>query len=342
MSRERIEVRELMIDTNPITLTRRILEDQRNLPEARGDFTIILSSIQMACKFLSNAVRKAGINKLMKPLRKYSSEDQMQMKLNEQANEIFINSLKFSTKIAALASEEEENVYVVSNAEDPKYVVAFDPLDGKTGGEANISVGSIFAIWKRANATEPGSAEDFLGNKGQSIVAAGYCLYGGSTQLVLALYGRVDGYTLDTSLGEFILTHPSIHIPRRGSIYSINEGNSADWSPEVTEYIRRRKHPEVGKPPSSLRYVGSLVADIHRTILYGGIFMYPADSRHPEGKLRVLYEAFPMSFVIEQAGGKATDGKKRILDTEVLNLHMRVPLILGSFDDVGELEALHH
>lgn len=341
MVEEIIGVKVLTTDTDPITLTRRILEDQRHLPLAKGDFTIILSSIQLACKYISNAVRKAGIANLLGTLTRENTHGEAQKKLDVLANDIFINSLKFSTKIAVMASEEEEEVYIVSNAEEPKYIIAFDPLDGSSNVEANISVGSIFAIWRRDDVSTSGSASDFLGFKGHSIVAAGYVLYGGSTQLVLAVPGRVDSYTLDNSIGEFILTSPNIRIPTKGSIYSINEGNSAHWDPAITEFVRRKKNPAPGQPSTSLRYVGSMVADVHRTMLYGGIFMYPADIRNPKGKLRVLYEVFPMSFIIEQAGGQATDGRNRILDLEVTGIHMKVPVALGSVEEVQELKALY-
>jgi fructose-1,6-bisphosphatase I len=338
---EAIGVKVLTTDTDPLTLTRRILEDQRHMPEARGDFTIILSSIQLACKYVSNAVRKAGIANLLGSLSSENTHGETQKKLDVLANDIFINSLKFSTKIAVMASEEEDDVYIVSNSDEPKYIIAFDPLDGSSNVEANISVGSIFAIWRRDDISTPGSASDFLGFKGKRIVAAGYCLYGGSTQMVLAIGGRVDCYTLDNAIGEFILTTPNIRVPERGSIYSINEGNSAHWDPAITEFVRRRKNPALGEASTSLRYVGSMVADVHRTMLYGGTFLYPADIRNPKGKLRVLYEVFPMSYIIESAGGRATDGKNRILDIEVTGIHMKSPVALGSSRDIAELEALY-
>ncbi|CAG9317962.1 unnamed protein product [Blepharisma stoltei] len=328
------------IDTNPVTLTRSIMMDQRRNPDAKGDLTQILNSIMLACKFVSNVVRKAGISSLYGLAGSQNVQGEAQKPIDIIANDIFINSLKFSNKIAALVSEEEDKIYIMGGAESGKYIIAFDPLDGSSNIDVNVSIGSIFAIWKRPDASAPVSARDFLRN-GTEIECAGYCIYGSSTQLVLATKnGKVDCFTLDNSIGDFILTHPNMKIPERGHIYSVNEGNSLFWDPAITHFVDSVKHPEDGNP-YSLRYVGSMVSDVHRTLLYGGIFMYPADSKSPHGKLRLLYEVLPMSFITELAGGRATDGKRRLLDTVPEHIHQRSPCYIGSPYEISQLEAAY-
>ena len=331
----------LSIESNPITLTRSIMMEQSRHPDAKGDLTMILNSLMLACKFVSNAVRKAGIASLIGLAGSANVQGEQQKPLDILANEIFINSLKFCNKIAALASEEEEGIYIIDNPDSAKYIIAFDPLDGSSNIDVNVSIGSIFAIWKRPDVSKPVSTEDFLRN-GEDIEVAGYCIYGSSTQLVIATKdGKVDCFTLDNSIGDFILTHPNLRIPNKGNIYSINEGNAYFWEPAVRGYVESLKNPDNGTPYSA-RYVGSMVSDVHRTILYGGIFLYPADKKSPSGKLRGLYEVFPMSFIVEKAGGKATDGKQRTLELRVENIHQRFPCILGSAQDVDAfLDYIH-
>jgi len=316
--------------------------DQRSHPEAKGDLTMILNSITLACKFVSNAARKAGIAALYGFTGTANVQGEQQKPIDVIANDIFINSLKFSNKIAAIASEEEDNIYIFDNCESGKYIVSFDPLDGSSNIDVNVSIGSIFAIWKRPEAKAPVSAKDFL-RSGAELEVAGYCIYGSSTQLVIATKDRkVDCFTLDNSIGDFILTNPNIRIPERGHIYSINEGNSASWDLAVTQYVNSVKIPTAeNEDPYSLRYVGSMVSDVHRTLLYGGIYMYPADSKNPNGKLRMLYEALPMAFITELAGGRATDGYKRLLDKVPEHIHQRTPCFMGSPMEVGQLEAYY-
>lgn len=325
----------LSIESNPITLTRSIMSQQTRHPDAKGDLTMILNSLMLACKFVSNAVRKAGIASLIGVAGSANVQGEQQKPLDILANEIFINSLKFCNKIAALASEEEEGIYIIDNPEAAKYIIAFDPLDGSSNIDVNVSIGSIFAIWKRPEYNKEVSVQDFL-RTGEDIEIAGYCIYGSSTQLVLATKdGIADCFTLDNSIGDFILTHPNLKIPQKGNIYSVNEGNTYYWDPSIRSYIDSLKNPNNGKPYSS-RYVGSMVSDVHRTILYGGIFLYPSDEKSPNGKLRMLYEVFPMSFIVEKAGGKATDGQQRALSLQVNSIHQRSPCILGSPDNVDE------
>jgi fructose-1,6-bisphosphatase I len=330
-----------IVNTDPVTLTRYLINSQKEHNEATGDFTLLLTSIQTACKFISSKVRKAGIANLYGIAGGVNMSGDTQKKLDVLSNEVFINVLKASSKCCILASEEDDDPIEVDIENQGKYVVCFDPLDGSSNIDANVSIGSIYAIWKKVSTGPTGTIEDLL-QKGDNLIAAGYCLYGTSTQMVLALAdGPVNGFTLDPSLGEFILTHPDIRIPKRGVIYSINEGNAAAWEEPVAKYIHSKKFPAEGQKGYSLRYIGSMVADVHRTLLYGGIFMYPADKKAPNGKLRVLYEVFPMAYIVERAGGKASNGYGRVLTLQPKKVHERVGIILGSSEDVDDVEKLH-
>eukprot|EP00744_Colponema_vietnamica_P001748 GILI01002861.1.p1 GENE.GILI01002861.1~~GILI01002861.1.p1 ORF type:complete len:362 (-),score=105.24 GILI01002861.1:1015-2016(-) len=329
------------MDSNPITLNRWILQQQQQHPDARGDLTILLSSITLACKSITTAVRKAGLANLYGLAGDVNSSGDDQKKLDVLSNEVFVNALRFSTKVGIMASEEEESPIIIPDHLQGKYVVAFDPLDGSSNIDANVSIGSIFGIWRQRNPGTPGSTEDLL-QAGKDMVCAGYCMYGSSTQIVLSMGQGVHGFTLDPSIGEFILTHPDIRVPAKGAIYSINEGNSLTWDEAVSTYVRNKKDPQDGSKPYSLRYVGSMVADVHRTLLYGGIFMYPADKKSPQGKLRLLYECYPMAFIVEQAGGKCISrAGERLLDIVPSSIHQRSPIILGSPQDVEEVEACY-
>lgn len=241
-----------------------------------------------------------------------------------------------------MASEEEEKPIEIDLADQGKYVVCFDPLDGSSNIDANVSIGSIFGIWRKVTKDEDGGAnvQDLL-QDGRALIAAGYCLYGSSTHFVLSTGSQVNGYTLDPSLGEFLLTHPDIRIPKKGNIYSINEGNSMFWDETVKEYIGAKKFPQDGTTPFSLRYIGSMVADVHRTLLYGGIFLYPTDKRSPKGKLRVLYECHPMAYIIEKAGGRAITGDADVLDIKPKSIHERCGIVCGSTEDVEEIEKIY-
>jgi len=329
------------VNTDPITLTRFLVNSQQHSKEATGDFTLLLTSIQTACKFISSKVRKAGIANLYGTAGGGSNASgDVVKKLDVLSDEVFINTLKSSSKVAIMATEEQDEAVEVDIENQGKYVVCFDPLDGSSNIDANVSIGSIFAIWKRLDTEKP-SIKDLL-RKGDEIVAAGYCVYGSATQIVLALgEGGVNCFTLDNSLGEFVLTHPDIKIPKKGNIYSINEGNASVWDEPVTKYVHGKKFPKDGKKPYSLRYIGSMVADVHRTLLYGGIFLYPSDKNSPSGKLRVLYEVFPMGYIVEKAGGKASNGYGRVLEITPKKIHERSGIILGSSDEVDEVEQLY-
>ena len=325
--------------TDLMTITRHALNEQGRHPESRGDFTILLSHIVLGCKFVASAVNKAGLAKLIGLAGETNVQGEEQKKLDVLSNEVFVKALVSSGRTCVLVSEENEAAIFVDAPLRGKYCVCFDPLDGSSNIDCGVSIGTIFGIYMikdKDNAT----LEDVL-QPGTHMIAAGYCMYGSSCTLVLSTGNGVNGFTLDPSLGEFILTHPNIKIPNKGKIYSVNEGNARNWDAPTAKYVERCKFPQDGSSPKSLRYIGSMVADVHRTLLYGGIFLYPADKKSPNGKLRVLYEVFPMSFLMEQAGGQSFTGKQRALEIVPSEIHQRSPIFLGSYDDVEEIKSLY-
>jgi len=321
--------------TDLITLTRHVLHDQLRLgAAATGDLTLLLTAIQVTSKFIATNVRRARLINLVGMAGETNIQGEEQKKLDILSNDIMVNALRASGKTAVLVSEELEHAVIIEERNKGKYCVVFDPLDGSSNIDAGVNIGTIFGIYK-IRPDSKGTIEDVL-RPGSEMVAAGYTMYGSSANLVLSTGQGVNGYTLDPSLGEFILTHPDITIPSRGKIYSFNEGNSMYFHPPVTKYLQSIKYPASGKPYSA-RYIGSMVADVHRTLLYGGIFGYPDDKKSKSGKLRLLYEAFPMAFLTEQAGGIATTGTKRILDIVPTSIHERCSVFLGSKDDVSDV-----
>ncbi|RKP27812.1 fructose-1,6-bisphosphatase class 1/Sedoheputulose-1,7-bisphosphatase, partial [Syncephalis pseudoplumigaleata] len=269
--------------TNLITLTRHVLNDQHQHQEATGDLTLLLTSIQLGCKYVASCVRKAGLIQLMGLANVVNVQGEDVKKLDVLSNDIFINALKTCGKVSVMVSEENEKAIIVEEGLRGKYCVVFDPLDGSSNIDAGVNIGTIFGIYRIRDGS-PGTVEDVL-RAGNEMVAAGYCNYGSMCNLLLTTGHGVNGYTLDSSIGEFILTHPNVRIPSRGKIYSVNEGNSKYWDAACKEYFEGLKNPASGSPYSA-RYIGSMVADVHRTILYGGIFAYPADSKSKKGKLR--------------------------------------------------------
>ncbi|PIL24191.1 hypothetical protein GSI_13944 [Ganoderma sinense ZZ0214-1] len=323
-------------NTDIITLTRHVLADQFSLGAiATGDLTLLLTAIQTTSKFIATNVRKARLINLVGLAGETNVQGEEQKKLDVLSNDIMINSLRASGKTAVLVSEELEEAVVIEDKYKGKYCVVFDPLDGSSNIDAGVNIGTIFGIYHIAPGSK-GTIADVL-RPGSEMVAAGYTMYGSSANLVLTTGHGVNGYTLDAALGEFILTHPDIKIPPRGKIYSFNEGNSLYFHPPVINYLNSIKYPQNGKSPYSARYIGSMVADVHRTLLYGGIFGYPDDKKSKKGKLRLLYEAFPMALLTEQAGGVATTGTQRILDIVPKGIHERCPVFLGSREDVQDL-----
>ncbi|XP_046679589.1 fructose-1,6-bisphosphatase 1-like [Homalodisca vitripennis] len=326
-------------DSNCMTLTRFVLAEQQKYPEACGDLTQLLVSIQTAVKAVSSAVRRAGIAKLYGIAGSTNVQGEEVKKLDVLANELFINMLSASFTTCLLVSEENDTAIIVDSEKQGKYIVCFDPLDGSSNIECLVSIGSIFSIYRRPAGSSPVSEKDAL-QPGNQLVAAGYALYGSATMMVLSIGKGVNGFILDPAIGEFVLTDPNIRVPARGKIYSINEGYTNLWGqPALKEYVDRKKDPKVGKP-YACRFVGSMVADIHRTLKYGGIFMYPSYSDYPTGRLRLMYEVIPMSYLMEQAGGLASNGTKRILDVVPSSIHQRCPIFIGSREDVSEVLEL--
>ncbi|XP_047477618.1 fructose-1,6-bisphosphatase 1-like isoform X2 [Penaeus chinensis] len=322
------------IDTNCVTLTRSILREQKRHPEATGELTMLIMGIQTAVKSISNAVRKAGIAALYGMAGDVNVQGEEVKKLDVLANDLFINMLSSSYTTCLLVSEENKTVIEVEQDRQGKYVVCFDPLDGSSNIDCLVSIGSIFSIYRKSTEGVP-TVSDAL-QPGNQIVAAGYALYGSATMMVISTGNGVNGFMLDPSIGEFVLTDPNMRVKEKGKIYSLNEGYANLWDPAVSEYVQGKKAKKAGA-----RYIGSMVADVHRTLKYGGIFMYPATSDAPKGKLRLLYECNPMAFLMEQAGGQATTGKMRILDIVPTDIHQRTPIFLGSTGDVQEIIDLY-
>jgi len=315
------------MNTNCLTLTRYFLQEQRKHKEATGELTQCLNAILTAVKAIQSAVRKAGISKLFGLAGNTNSTGDDQKKLDVLSDELFINMLSSSYTSCILASEEDENVIIIDKERQGKYIVCFDPLDGSSNIDCLVSIGSIFGIWKRETSEGEPQLSDAL-QAGSKMICSGYALYGSACMIVLATDSGVNGFMLDPAIGEFILTDPDMSIKPRGNIYSINEGYTAKWDEAVKEYINDKKYPKSGKAYGS-RYVGSMVADLHRTLVYGGIFLYPATTDSPNGKLRLMYECNPMAYIIEKAGGLATTGNGSVLDVNPTDIHQRVPFLLG-------------
>lgn len=324
------------------TLPRYIYEGERGHPQAEGELTGILNQIALAAKIVSREVRKAGLVEILGFTGGENIQGERVRKLDVFANDVFVNAFSYLGHFCIMASEEEEEpIRIPPGEKRGRYAIMFDPLDGSSNIDANVTVGSIFAVHRKVSTGEEGCPEDLL-QPGRTLAAAGYVCYGSSTMLVLSTGNGVSGFTLDPSVGEFLESHPDIRIPEMGKIYSCNEGNSPFWSEGVCRYLEHVKAlDEASDRPYASRYVGSMVADLHRTLLYGGIFMYPADTKDPkkpQGKLRLLYECAPMAFILEQAGGAASTGRTPILDLEPTDIHQRVPFFAGSKGNLTEVE----
>ncbi|MDH5298446.1 MAG: class 1 fructose-bisphosphatase [Desulfobulbaceae bacterium] len=326
-----------------ITVSRHILDSQRLHPEATGDLSGLLGELIVAAKTINAEVNMAGLADILGQSGKINIQGEKVQKLDEFANSTIKRRMARCGYLCVMTSEEEDDIIPVKEGYEGKYTLAFDPLDGSTNIDVNVSIGTIFSIHRRRSISGQGNASDLL-QKGRSQVAAGYIIYGSSTMLVYTTGEGVHGFTLDPSVGEFYLSHPDIVIPEKSKYYSVNEGNSRYWSEGMSRYIDYLKEEDKAtRRPYSSRYIGSMVADLHRNLISGGIFLYPRDSRDPakqEGKLRLLYEAAPFAFIVEQAGGRAiTDDGRAILDIEPTALHQRVPLVIGSRRDVDIAEA---
>jgi len=318
-----------------ITIERFIIEREHEIPGATGEFSKLLTDLALAAKIVWREVSKAGLVDIIGSTGKVNISGDLVQKLDEFANEIFINVMQKGGHLCVMASEESKGlIEIPEELAKGKYVLVFDPLDGSSNIDVNVSIGSIFGIFRRKTSSGKGTEQDVL-QPGRNLVAAGYIVYGSSTIFVYTTGNGVHGFTLDPSIGEFLLSHENIRIPKKGDIYSVNEGYYERWDDNMKRFINYLKAEDkaTGRP-YKLRYVGTLVADFHRTLLYGGIFMYPGDKKNPEGKLRLLYEAAPLAYVVEKAGGRASDGFRNILDIEPTNLHQRTPLFIGSEEDV--------
>jgi len=313
------------------TVQQHILDEERLYPGATGDFTALLTSLTLAAKIISREVNQAGLVRILGETGEINVHGEAVQKLDEFAQQTIYRAMGHSGHLCVMASEESEGIIPIPDGgKRGRYVLMFDPLDGSSNIDVNASIGTIFSIHRKITTGIDGVLEDCL-QVGTEQLAAGYFIYGSSTMMVYTTGHGVNGFTLDPSLGEFLLSHENIKIPKRGKIYSINEGNVNQWDAGTRRYVDHVKSDQKSDGrPYSLRYIGSLVADFHRNLLKGGIFLYPG----PKGKLRLLYEAAPLAMVVEQAGGNASTGSQRILDIVPESLHQRVPLIIGSTEDV--------
>ncbi|HEX8363274.1 MAG TPA: class 1 fructose-bisphosphatase [Longimicrobium sp.] len=323
-----------------VTIERHIIEAEREFPEATGAFSNILYDLAFSAKMIAREVRRAGLADVLGLTGEVNVQGEEVRKLDEFANEVIFKALDHTGHLCGMASEEVEDfIPIPDRFPTGKYCVLFDPLDGSSNIDANVSVGTIFSVHRKVSDHERGCVDDCL-QPGTRQVAAGYIVYGSSTMLVYTTGNGVHGFTLEPSIGEFLLSHPNIRIPSPGQrIYSVNEGNYSVWSDDQRRLVDHLKGADGENPkPFSSRYIGSLVADFHRNLLYGGMFMYPADSKCPQGKLRLLYEAAPLAMIAEHAGGRASTGEQRIMEIIPHSLHERTPLFIGSAEYVEMAE----
>lgn len=316
-----------------VTLDDFTIDQTRQFPKATGQLSSLLRDIGLACKIINKQVNKAGLVDIIGQFGATNIQGEEQMKLDVYADETLINVLKRSEDCAGIASEENDDFVAFDDeySVNSKYVVLFDPLDGSSNIDVNAPIGTIFAIYKRVTPVgQAVTAADFL-QEGSRLMAAGYVIYGSSTMMVYATRLGVNGFTLEPSIGEFCLSHPNMQVKENGKIYSLNQGNTCKFEAATTQFLDycMEDNKDEGRPYSH-RYIGSMVADLHRTLIKGGIFLYPADKKNANGKLRLMYECNPMAFIIEAAGGMASTGKERVLDVKPTELHQRVPIYIGS------------
>lgn len=316
------------------TLSEFIIQRQNDFPYATGELSRLLSALRLAAKVVNREVNKAGLTEdILGAVGEENVQGEEQQKLDVYANNQFINALRAQQEVCGIGSEENDEFIVFNDAagNNGRYVVLMDPLDGSSNIDVNVSIGTLFSIYRRVSPQGTTAVlDDFLQN-GTEQVASGYIIYGSSTMLVYTTGNGVNGFTLDPSIGVFCLSHPNMKFPDNGNTFSVNEGNYQSFAPGVRDYIDWCKTPDAQtNRPYSARYIGSLVADFHRNLIKGGIYLYPATEQRPDGKLRLLYENNPLAFIAEQAGGKASTGSQRILDIKPTELHQRTPLIIGS------------
>ena len=318
------------------TLGQFIIEKQTDFPFSKGELSRLLADISIAAKIVNREVSKAGLVDILGETGTVNIQGERVKKLDVFANEQFIAAFKAGGEVCAIASEENDDIISINTdiSKNAKYVIAIDPLDGSSNIDVNVSIGTIFSIYRRVSLKGAGVLEDFM-QRGTDQVAAGYIIYGSSCMLVYTTGKGVNGFTLDPSIGEFCLSHPNIQTPKKGNVYSINEGNYLHFPDGIKKYLKFcQEEDKLSNRPYSSRYIGSGVADIHRNLITGGIYIYPTTTKSPNGKLRLLYECNPLAFILEQAGGKASTGGKRIMDLPITELHQRTPLFLGSSEMV--------
>ncbi len=331
----------MLHQTKVTTLERFILDQERAHPDATGELTNLLYDVALAAKIIASQIRRAGLVNILGSAGETNVQGEEQQKLDVFANETMQNALNHTGRVCAMASEENEELIAIPEGVTPgKYAVLFDPLDGSSNIDVNAAVGTIFSVYRRVTSDGNGTLTDLL-QAGANQVAAGYVMYGSSVMMVYSAGHGVHGFTLDPTIGEFLLSHPSMTMPTSGRYYSVNESNFGRWSPGIQAAVRGFKGDDLDRmKPKNSRYIGSLVADFHRNLIAGGIFMYPGDTRNPRGKLRLLYEASPMAYLAEQAGGAATDGRQPIGDIVPEALHQRVPLVIGCAEDVAYVKTI--
>jgi fructose-1,6-bisphosphatase I len=330
-----------------VTVQQHILQRQQQFPEARGRLSWLLSGITLATKMTESKIRRAGLLDILGPLNHTNVQGEVQQKLDVYANQALLHCLGVRDSVAALVSEENEEPVMLERSEGSgEYVIVFDPLDGSSNIDVNVNVGTIFSIFRLPEGAKDGGSSAIL-QPGTRQVAAGYVVYGPSTILVYTTGNGVFGFTLDPAIGAFVLSRENIRMPESGNTYSVNEANAESFPATYQHFLRKLRMGELGRKYSS-RYIGSLVADFHRTLLKGGIFLYPPTASHVGGKLRLLYEANPLAFIAEQSGGIATSGRERILDIQPHDIHQRTPFVVGSsaemtafLESVGSIGSAH-
>jgi fructose-1,6-bisphosphatase len=333
------------MSTREKTITEFMIEEQRRFPAATGDFTALLNYVRLACKRISFIIGRGALAGAHGATEDVNVQGETQMKLDVMANEIFLTTSEYGGHLAGMVSEElDEPYHIPPEYPRGRYLLVFDPLDGSSNIDINAPVGSIFSVLKAPRGTDRPTLEDFL-QPGSEQLCAGYAIYGATTMLVLTVGRGVHGFTLDRGFGEFVLTHADMTIPQEASEFAINASNERFWEPPVKRYVAEclAGHGGVRAKDFNMRWIASLVAEVHRILIRGGLFMYPKDTKDPSkaGRLRLLYEANPMAMLIEQAGGAASTGRRRILDVEPASLHERVPLILGCREEVERIERYH-
>ncbi|HSJ63420.1 MAG TPA: class 1 fructose-bisphosphatase [Gemmatimonadaceae bacterium] len=326
--------------TSVVTIERFIIEQERQFPEATGQLSGILYDIALAAKIIASKVRRAGLVDILGSADAENVQGEMQQKLDVFANETIVKAMDHGGRLCVMASEEEPGlIHIPEGFKCGKYVLLFDPLDGSSNIDVNVPVGTIFSVLQKITRGTRGEMEDVL-QPGRRQVAAGYVIYGSSTMLVYTTGQGAHGFTLDPSIGEFLLSHPNIRTPNAGRYLSVNDSYEQLWDEPTKNLMRRYRGLDGERKPLNVRYVGSLVADFHRNLLGGGVFCYPANTKSPKGKLRLLYEAAPLAFIVKEAGGAATNGTRDIMEIQPDELHQRTPLFIGSREEIDQAAAM--